>query len=166
MAPEAELANPEHVEVEATWGIYQRIVTAYREPDKNNTKHMMQGLIDAVGSGVPATLVEIRRLGRTLKQREEPVRHPEPRSSPTSPVPPESTAPHSSAERDRPTNPRNCGLVVSAHGCAEWRQDWRARSQDLLLVEKFKTSRQASSIGASVRFWRGVAARDDSGQGP
>lgn len=60
---------PKHVEVEATRGIYQRIVTAYREPDKNKAKQMMQGVIDAVSSGVPATLIEIRRLGRTLKQR-------------------------------------------------------------------------------------------------
>ena len=30
---------------------------------------MMQAVIDAVTTGVPATLVEIRRLGRTLTQR-------------------------------------------------------------------------------------------------
>lgn len=30
---------------------------------------MMQAVIDAVTSGVPTALVEIRRLGRTLKQR-------------------------------------------------------------------------------------------------
>ena len=32
---DAVFASEEHVEVEATWGIYQRIVAAYREPDKN-----------------------------------------------------------------------------------------------------------------------------------
>ncbi|HQZ86139.1 MAG TPA: transposase, partial [Actinomycetota bacterium] len=52
-----------------TWGIYQRIVAAYREPDKNKAKEMMRAVIDAVSSGVPAMLVEVRRLGRTLKQR-------------------------------------------------------------------------------------------------
>ena len=62
-------ASEEHVEVEATWGIYQRIVAAYREPDKTRGKQMMQAVIDAVNGGVPATLIEIRRLGRTLKQR-------------------------------------------------------------------------------------------------
>ncbi len=62
-------AVEEHVEVEATWGIYQRIVAAYREPDKNKGKQMMQAVIDAVSSGVPAAFTEIRRLGRTLKQR-------------------------------------------------------------------------------------------------
>lgn len=66
---DAVFAIDEHVEVEATWGIYQRIVAAYREPDKTTGKHMMQAVIDAVTSGVPAALVEIRRLGRTLKQR-------------------------------------------------------------------------------------------------
>jgi transposase len=59
----------EHVEVEATCGIYQRIVAAYREPDKTKGKTMMQAVITSVTSGVPAALVEIRRLGRTLKQR-------------------------------------------------------------------------------------------------
>lgn len=63
------LAGDEHVEVEATGGIYQRIVAAYREPDKTRGKKMMQALITSVTSGVPTTLVEIRRLGRTMKQR-------------------------------------------------------------------------------------------------
>jgi len=31
---EPVFAAEEHVEVEATWGIYQRMVAAYREPDK------------------------------------------------------------------------------------------------------------------------------------
>ena len=62
-------AAEEHVEVEATWGIYQRIVAAYREPDKNKAKEMMRAVIDSVSNGVPALLKEIRRLGRTLKQR-------------------------------------------------------------------------------------------------
>ena len=26
--------DPRHLEVEATWGAYQRIITAYREPDR------------------------------------------------------------------------------------------------------------------------------------
>ena len=65
----AVFARDEHVEVEATWGIYQRIVAAYREPDKIKAKAMMKAVIDSVTSGVPAALIEIRRLGRTLKQR-------------------------------------------------------------------------------------------------
>ena len=66
---EALFAVEEHVEVEATWGIYQRIVASYREPDKKKAKQMMRDVIDAVATGVPTTLTEIRRLGRTLKQR-------------------------------------------------------------------------------------------------
>ena len=66
---DAVFAVEEHVEVEATWGIYQRIVAAYREPDKKKAKEMMRSVIDSVSSGVPAMLAEIRRLGRTLKQR-------------------------------------------------------------------------------------------------
>jgi hypothetical protein len=57
---EALFAVSEHVEVEATWGIYQRMIAAYREPDKQNGKAMMQAVIDSVASGVPATLTEIR----------------------------------------------------------------------------------------------------------
>ncbi|THJ64003.1 ISL3 family transposase, partial [Arthrobacter echini] len=66
---DAVFASEEHLEVEATWGIYQRIVAAYRHPDKKKGKEMMQAVIDAVTTGVPTALVEIRRLGRTLKQR-------------------------------------------------------------------------------------------------
>lgn len=65
---EALFAVEEHVEVEATWGIYQRIVAAYREPDKKNAKQMMQSVITAITSGVPAALAEIRKLGRTMRQ--------------------------------------------------------------------------------------------------
>jgi hypothetical protein len=66
---DAVFASEEHVKVEATWGIYQRIVAAYREPNKKQGKQMMQVIINAVTSGLPAALVEIRRLGQTLKQR-------------------------------------------------------------------------------------------------
>ena len=66
---ETVFAVEEHVEVEATWGIYQRVVAAYREPDKKKGKEMMRAVIESVTTGVPAALTEIRRLGRTLKQR-------------------------------------------------------------------------------------------------
>jgi transposase len=66
---EALFAVSEHVEVEATWGIYQRMIAAYRQPDKQLGKTAMKAVIDAVSDGVPTALVELRRLGRTLKQR-------------------------------------------------------------------------------------------------
>jgi transposase len=62
-------ATDEHVEVEATWGIYQRMIAAYREPDKKKGRELMAKLIDSVTHGVPAELSEVITLGRTLKKR-------------------------------------------------------------------------------------------------
>jgi transposase len=59
----------EHVEVEATWGINQRMIAAYREPDRTQGRKLMQQLINSVSHGVPAALVEIITLGRTLNKR-------------------------------------------------------------------------------------------------
>ena len=59
----------EHAEVEATWGTYQRMISAYREPDRKKARTLMATLIDSVSSAVPAALTEVRKLGRTLKQR-------------------------------------------------------------------------------------------------
>ncbi len=59
----------EHVEVEATWGIYQRMIAAYREPDRARGRDLMRAVIDSVSSGVPAALTEITTLGRTLAKR-------------------------------------------------------------------------------------------------
>lgn len=65
----ALFADDRHVEVEATWGIYQRMIAAYREPDRVAGKKLMQRLINSLGTGVPAALVELTTLGRTLKKR-------------------------------------------------------------------------------------------------
>ncbi|MGC5617157.1 ISL3 family transposase [Georgenia sp. Z1491] len=62
-------AGDTHVEVEATWAVYQQMVTAYREPDRARGRVLMTQLIDSLSRGVPAVLAEIRRLGRTLKRR-------------------------------------------------------------------------------------------------
>ncbi len=62
-------AGDEHVEVEATWGIYQRMIAAYRDPDRVQGQAAMTAVIESVSSGVPTALTEIRRLGRTLKRR-------------------------------------------------------------------------------------------------
>ncbi len=66
---EAVFAIDEHVEVEATWGIYQRIVAAYRHPDRAGGKRDLQAVIDSLRSGVPEPLTELRKLGRTLHRR-------------------------------------------------------------------------------------------------
>jgi transposase len=62
-------ADERHVEVEATWGIYQRMITAYREPDRTTGKKLMASLITSISSGVPKALSEITTLGRTLVKR-------------------------------------------------------------------------------------------------
>ena len=36
--------NPQHVEVEATWGIYQCTITAYRHPDRSIGRALMDKL--------------------------------------------------------------------------------------------------------------------------
>lgn len=56
-----------HVEVEATWGIYQRMIAGYREKDQAQGKKLMQAVIDSFSTGVPAVLTELATLGRTLK---------------------------------------------------------------------------------------------------
>lgn len=66
----AELfATDAHVEVEATWGIYQRMIAAYRRPERAQGRELMQQLIDSVSHAVPAALSEVITLGRTLKKR-------------------------------------------------------------------------------------------------
>jgi transposase len=66
-------AVDEHVQVEATWGIYQRMIGAYREPDRAKGRELMVKLIDTVSNGVPAALSEVITLGRTLKKRADDV---------------------------------------------------------------------------------------------
>jgi transposase len=66
---EALFVADDHAEVEATWGIYQRVIAAYREPDGTRGKQLMQALIGAISAGVPAALTEVITLGRTLKRR-------------------------------------------------------------------------------------------------
>jgi transposase len=66
---ESLFAIAEHVSIEATWGIYQRMIAAYRHPDPKTGKKLMIALIDSVSHGVPESLAEIITLGRTLKKR-------------------------------------------------------------------------------------------------
>jgi transposase len=62
-------AADEHVQVEATWGIYQRMVAAYRQSDRDQGRTQMQAVINSLSHPVPAALTELITLGRTLKQR-------------------------------------------------------------------------------------------------
>src|SRR5829696_6227525 len=63
----------EHVQVEVTWNVYQRMIAAYREPDRAQARTLMSSLIDALSRGVPAALTELITLGRTLKKRADDV---------------------------------------------------------------------------------------------
>ena len=65
----ALFAVEEHVQVECTWGIYQRMIAAYRHPDRATGKKLMTDLIDSISTGVPKPLVELITLGRTLVKR-------------------------------------------------------------------------------------------------
>ncbi|PQM49847.1 ISL3 family transposase [Mycolicibacter virginiensis] len=58
-----------HVEVEATWQMYQRTVAAYREPDRRKGRATMAALITTLSTAVPKPLIELTTLGHTLKKR-------------------------------------------------------------------------------------------------
>ena len=66
---DALFADDAHAAVEITWTAYQRMITAYREPDRARGRDLMNKLITSLSSGVPAALAELRTLGRTLTQR-------------------------------------------------------------------------------------------------
>ena len=57
------------MQVEASWGVYQRMIAAYREPDRAKGRQLMTNLIASLSTGVPDALTEIITLGRTLNKR-------------------------------------------------------------------------------------------------
>lgn len=70
----AELfADENHAAVEVTWSIYQRMITAYRNPDRAAGKKTMTDLITTISKAVPTGLEEVARLGRTLHKRADDV---------------------------------------------------------------------------------------------
>jgi transposase len=62
-------ATDAHVQVEATWRIYQQMISAYRNTDRADGLRTMSTLIAALSSAVPIELSELITLGRTLKRR-------------------------------------------------------------------------------------------------
>lgn len=66
---ETVLAVEEHTQVEVTWWFYQRIVAAYRHPDRTRGRHRLRAVIQSLYAGVPAALKELTTLGRTLRRR-------------------------------------------------------------------------------------------------
>ncbi len=69
----ALFATENHVEVEATWDIYQRMIAAYRHEDRRRGRELMTNLIGSLSSGIPKALVELKTLGRTLNKRADDV---------------------------------------------------------------------------------------------
>lgn len=65
----ALFAIEDHACVEATWGVYQQVVAAYRDPDRTRGRATLTKLITTISSGVPKALPEVATLGRTLKKR-------------------------------------------------------------------------------------------------
>ena len=62
-------ADDRHIAVEATWGVYQKLIACYRDPDPAAGAALMRRLMKSLESGVPAGLAEVKRLGRTLNRR-------------------------------------------------------------------------------------------------
>ena len=61
--------SDEHVDIEVTWAAYQRLIGAYRDPNRARGKQALVTLIDSLRTGVPTGLVELGKLGRTLNKR-------------------------------------------------------------------------------------------------
>ncbi len=61
----------EHLAVQVTYVIYQKIIAAYADPNRHRGKRAMTALIDSIRRGVPAGLEEIAQLGRTLWRRRD-----------------------------------------------------------------------------------------------
>ena len=66
---ETLFADEDHAAVEITWRVYQDIVTAYRDPDPQAGRTLLNKVIESIARGVPAALAELRKLGSTLNRR-------------------------------------------------------------------------------------------------
>ena len=63
---EALFADDRHAAVQAAWGVYQRLIQAYRTEEAGLGKYLMQRLIDSLRQAVPDGLEEIQTLAKTL----------------------------------------------------------------------------------------------------
>ena len=66
---EALFADDRHAAVQASWGVYQRLIQAYRVEDPGLGKYLMQRLIDSLKQAIPDELEEIQALAKTLTER-------------------------------------------------------------------------------------------------
>ena len=70
---QALFADERHAAGQAAWGVYQRLIQAYRTDDPGLGKYLMQRLIDSLRQAVPEGLEEIQTLARTLISRSQDV---------------------------------------------------------------------------------------------
>jgi len=66
---ETLFADERHAAVQASWGVYQRLIQAYRTEDPGLGKYLMRRLIDSLRQAVPNGLEEIQTLAKTLTER-------------------------------------------------------------------------------------------------
>ena len=65
---EALFADDRHAAVQASWGVYQRLIQAYRTEEAGLGKYLTQQLIDSLKQATPEGLEEIQTLARTLTE--------------------------------------------------------------------------------------------------
>ena len=61
-------ADERHAAVQASWGVYQRLIQAYRTEEAGLGKYLTQQLIDSLKQATPEGLEEIQTLARTLTE--------------------------------------------------------------------------------------------------
>ena len=66
---ETLFADDRHAAVQAAWGVYQRLIQAYRTEEAGLGKYLMQRLIDSLRQAIPEGLEEIQTLARPLTER-------------------------------------------------------------------------------------------------
>jgi len=70
---EAVFAAEDHVAVEVTWWVYQQVIAAYADDNRQRGKTLLTSVIDTLRTAVPAGLEELATLGRTLHRRRDDV---------------------------------------------------------------------------------------------
>src|SRR5699024_9200468 len=114
-------ANSDLAPVQATYDIYQKIVAAYRDPNRKKAKKRLRKLIDAISHGIPNTLTELQTLGRTMKRRAADILayfdHVGTSNGPPKPSTAESNtcaAPHWASETSPTTSPEHCSTPADS----------------------------------------------------
>ena len=70
---ETLFADERHAAVQASWGVYQRLIQAYRTEEAGLGKYLTQRLISSLKQAIPEGLEEIQTLARTLISRSQDV---------------------------------------------------------------------------------------------